>query len=102
MAEEQKNENQQMRPEDIFPKDIYTFMKMIIGSLSSQVWIFLGLTPHPVTQKIEKDIIQAKIALDTIDFIYKLIEVKIEEAEKKAYEELLGNLKLNFIEQSKQ
>lgn len=93
--------NPQMNPEDLFPKDIYSFMKMIMGSLSSQVWIFLGLMPHPSTQKVEKDIAQAKIALDTIDFIYNLISSTMEEAEKKAYEELLGNLKLNFIEQSK-
>lgn len=101
MTEEQKNETQNINPEELFPKDIYTFMKMILGSLSSQVWVFLGLMPHPATQKIEKDVTQAKVALDTIDFIYNQISSKMEDNEKKAYEELLGNLKLNFIEQSR-
>lgn len=101
MTDEQKNENQQINPEDLFPKDIYAFMKILISSLSSQAWIFLGLMPHPGTQKVEKDVQQVKVAIDTIEFIYKQIEIKLEENEKKSIQELLGNLKLNFIEQNK-
>ncbi|MFH1454302.1 MAG: DUF1844 domain-containing protein [Armatimonadota bacterium] len=101
MTEEKKDHTREINPEDLFPQDIYTFMKVLISSLSSQAWIFLGLVPHPVSKKTEKDIAQVKIAIDTIEFIHKQIEDKLDEQEKNAFAELIGNLKLNFIEQNK-
>jgi len=92
MAEEKKE--QQTLDKPVLVKDI---LLMTIFSLEGKAWAYLGLTAHPETQKPEKDLNQAKLAIDSIDAIYKILEPSLSDEEKKEIQVSLTNLRLNFV-----
>jgi hypothetical protein len=92
MAEEKKE--QQTLDKPVLVKDI---LLMTIFSLEGKAWAYLGLTAHPETQKLEKDLNQARLAIDSIDAIYKILEPSLTDEEKKEIQVSLTNLRLNFV-----
>uniref|UniRef100_A0A7V0Z4E5 DUF1844 domain-containing protein n=1 Tax=candidate division WOR-3 bacterium TaxID=2052148 RepID=A0A7V0Z4E5_UNCW3 len=92
MAEEKKE--QQTLDKPVLVKDI---LLMTIFSLEGKAWAYLGLTAHPETQKPEKDLNQARLAIDSIDAIYKILEPSLTDEEKKNIQVSLTNLRLNFV-----
>ncbi len=92
MAEEKKE--QQTLDKPVLVKDI---LLMTIFSLEGKAWAYLGLTAHPETQKPEKDLNQAKLAIDSIDALYKILEPSLTDEEKKDIQVSLTNLRLNFV-----
>jgi len=92
MAEEKKE--QQTLDKPVLVKDI---LLMTIFSLEGKAWAYLGLTAHPETQKLEKDLNQARLAIDSIDAIYRILEPSLTDEEKKEIQVSLTNLRLNFV-----
>lgn len=87
--------------EQLQPGEIdYRFLALVM-SLATAAWSQLGKIPHPNTQKIEKDLEQAKMS---IDFLRMLLE-KTQGNLKPKEQELLGNtvtdLELNFADEVK-
>jgi len=76
----------------------YRFLTLVM-SLSAAAWTQLGKIAHPVTQKVERDLEQAKM---TIDFLRMLLE-KTEGNRTPKEDELLSNtvsdLELNFADE---
>lgn len=70
---------------------------MTIYSLEGKAWAYLGLVSHPETRKPHKDIEEARVAIDAIDAVYKIIDAKLSSEEKKDLEMRLTNLRLNFV-----
>lgn len=93
MTEEQKKTEPKLLDE---PVKIKEFIFMIMYTLEGKAWAYLGLTSHPETQKPLKDLAEARLAIDAIDLLYKLIEPGLELEEKKDFQIRLTNLRLNF------
>jgi hypothetical protein len=78
----------------------FRFLALVM-SLATAAWSQLGKIAHPVTQKVEKDLEQAKV---TIDFLRMLLE-KTQGNLKPKEQELLRNtvtdLELNFADEVK-
>ena len=72
---------------------------MYILSLEGKAWAYLDLVVHPETQKHKKDLSEAKLAIDTIDALYKIIENQLSPEEKKDIQVRLTNLRLNFVKE---
>jgi hypothetical protein len=68
-----------------------------LNILASQSFVTMGLLVNPRTNKIEKDMKQARIAIDTFEFILKQIDTNLSEEEKRHLNNLLSDLKLNFV-----
>ena len=81
------------------PVPIKDLIFMTIYSLEGKAWAYLGLTSHPETQKPKKNLEEAKLAIDCIDVLYKLIEDRLELEEKKDIQVRLTNLRLNFVKE---
>ncbi len=92
MAEEKKEETKLLE-EPVPVKDI---LFMTILSLEGKAWAYLGLVSHPETQKPKKDMNEAKLAIDAIDALFKIIEPSLSVEEKKDIQVRLANLRLNF------
>jgi hypothetical protein len=78
----------------------YRFLALVM-SLATAAWSQLGKIAHPVTQKIEKDLEQAKV---TIDFLRMLLEKTQGNLKPKEQELLRGtvtDLELNFADEVK-
>ena len=91
--EKVQEEKPRLLEEPIKVKDL---ILMTIYSLEGKAWAYLDLVVHPETQKHKKDVGEARLAIDTIDALYKLIEEQLSPEEKKDVQVRLTNLRLNF------
>jgi len=73
----------------------YIYLNML--TLEGKAWAYMDLIAHPETQKHLKDMDQAKIAIDTIDILYKTVEEHLTDDQKKDLKTRLTNLRLNFV-----
>lgn len=96
MNEEPKKNGPKLLDEPVKIKELI-FMTMY--SLEGKAWAYLGLTSHPETQKPLKDLAEARLAIDAIDALYRLIESNLELEEKKDIQIRLTNLRLNFTDE---
>ncbi|MEO0106739.1 MAG: DUF1844 domain-containing protein [candidate division WOR-3 bacterium] len=95
MAEEKKEEQKLLEK----PVPIRDILLMTILSLEGKAWAYLGLTSHPETQKPQKDLAEAKLAIDSIDALFKIMEPILSNEEKKDIQIRLTNLRLNFVKE---
>jgi hypothetical protein len=79
--------------------DVYGVLRYCIALLHSHAWQSMGLVPSPVTQKIERDMEQARIAIDCAGFLAERLEPKAEPEERASLRSLLTDLRLNFARQ---
>jgi len=82
--------------------DADSLIKSFIGILSAHAWQWLGLVKNPLTGQIEKDLSQAKIAIDTMATLIISIEPRLQSAEKTELQAVLSDLRMNFVKQSTQ
>ena len=85
---------------DLRPLDIYMVLQASIGQFSSVAWQMLGLHPDPFTGKMQKDIDQARIAIDVTAVLVEKIRPHVQGQEARDYQTLLTDLRLNFVKQS--
>ncbi|MBP6963086.1 MAG: DUF1844 domain-containing protein [Armatimonadetes bacterium] len=82
------------------PIDVYTLLMSFIGMLGAQAWQWMGLVTDPSTGKIEKDLVQAKVAIDSIAALATQLDGKISDADSKELQSMLSDLRINFVRQS--
>ena len=82
------------------PVDVYTLLKSFIGMLAAQSWQWMGLVKNPSTGNIEKDLAQAKAAIDAIAALAGQLEGKISAHESEELRGMISDLRINFVRQS--
>jgi hypothetical protein len=88
-------------PVDISSLDIYQLIEVFIMLLSEKTWRYIGLKVNPATNKIEKDLTKAHVAIDCIISLVDKIEPHLDNAEKEHMRRLITDLQLNYVEQLK-
>jgi hypothetical protein len=73
--------------------------KFFITTLTLQASIALGHLPNPATQKVEKDPVQAKFLIDTLDMLQKKTKGNLTQEETDLLENLLYELRLAYLAQ---
>ncbi len=76
-------------------------LRMTLGLLNDKAWISLGLYPDPITNKVEKNLPEARRAIDAIADLVKHVELDAAPEEKRELQVLLSNLRLNYVQQTK-
>jgi hypothetical protein len=71
-------------------------------SLSSSAMMHLGLLANPMTQQTEKNLPLAKQTIDIIAMLQKKTTGNLTDEESKFLEAILYDLRMNFVEISKQ
>ncbi len=69
-----------------------------ITSLAFQTMIFLGAMPNPVTGATEKNLIQAKFVIDTLDLLREKTKGNLDKQEEEALNTLLYELQMKYVE----
>jgi hypothetical protein len=82
------------------PVDVYTLIRSFIGLLGAQAWQWMGLVKNPSTGQIEKDLVQAKVAIDTVAALIAQTEGKLSSPEAEELRAMLSDLRINFVRQS--
>jgi hypothetical protein len=83
----------------------YGLVTYVIGLLASDAWARLGLIANPATGKVEKDIPQARVAIDCVAALIGVVDTpdgKLPDSLRGDLRRVLNDLRINFVEQSKQ
>lgn len=86
--------------EPLQPLDVYSLLRVALSQFQSVAWQKLGLQPDLFTGKIEKDVTQARLAIDTVAALLALLKSQLQEPELKHYQAALTDLRLNFVSHS--
>lgn len=88
-------------PEERAPNvDVYGLLASFFGMLSGLAWQKMGVVANPATGQIETDLPQAKIAIDTMQFMLERIEPKVPPAEMRELRRVMMDLQMNFVRRS--
>lgn len=74
------------------------FMQLVI-MFQQAAWSHLGKVPNPMTNKIERDLEQARLSIDMIDMLKTRTQGNISSEETQMLEHVLRELRLNYIDE---
>jgi hypothetical protein len=98
---ESENKEQEPSPVDISSLDINQLIEVFIMLLSEKAWRYIGLRVDPHTNKINKDLAKAHVAINCIISLTEEIEPNLHNAEKERLRRLITDLQINYAEQMK-
>lgn len=78
-------------------EDSIDFNAFVLG-LASAALIHLGVTPHPDTGKVATDLVEARRSLDLLGLLREKTRGNLTEEEDRLFENLLGDLRLRYVE----
>lgn len=76
----------------------YRFLSLVM-SLATAAWSQLGKVANPVTQKIEKDVDQARISIEFLRMIQEKTEGNLSVKEQELIDNTVADLELNFADE---
>ncbi len=76
----------------------YRFLSLAM-SLGSAAWAQLGKVPHPITNKIEKDIDQARMSIEFLRMLQEKTEGNLTVKEQEMLDNLVSDLEMNFADE---
>jgi hypothetical protein len=79
------------------PIKVQDYIYLNILTLEGKAWAYMDKIAHPETQKHQKDMAQAKLAIDTIDILFKQLEPHLTDDQKKDLQTRMTNLRLNYV-----
>ncbi|HHM23738.1 MAG TPA: DUF1844 domain-containing protein [Bacteroidetes bacterium] len=71
----------------------------LIKTFESTAWIQLGKIKNPNTDRLERNLMQAQYSIDMLDMLKAKTEGNLTEEESRLLNEIITNLKLNFVEE---
>lgn len=77
-------------------------LRMSLNMLNEKAWIHMGLIPDPLTGQLDRDLTQARLAIDALADLAKHLEPHSEGAEKREIQVMVSNLRINYVQQSRQ
>ncbi len=99
-SEQERQSGQTGETVEVPPLDVYGMIKWVLGLMASSAWQYMGLMPNPASGKIEKDMLQAKVAIDVAVFLGDKIANHLPEDERKNIRNLINDLQVNFVRHS--
>jgi len=75
-------------------------LRMSVQLLSDKAWVSIGLVPNPATGKVEQNLAEARRAIDAATDVIKHLEADASPMEKRELQNLLQDLRVNFLRQS--
>ncbi len=87
--------------EGVPPKqDVYLLLQVSVMQFASLAWQKMGLQADPFTNQVEKDIDQARVAIDTAAALIERLLPHLQGQQARDYQTLLTDLRMNFVRQS--
>ncbi len=68
--------------------------------LTQQAWVSLGIQKAPGAEDVEQDLPQAKVAIDTLEFVVSKLAPDLESQEKAELDSVLSNLQINYVKRA--
>ena len=91
-----RNKEEEPRLLDVAALDTYMLLSLFASILTTKAWQHLGLRVKPGTDRAEKDLDRARVAIDCISFLIDKLEKNLTEKEKNEMRRALTDLQINF------
>ncbi|HEU5300054.1 MAG TPA: DUF1844 domain-containing protein [bacterium] len=75
-------------------------LRWCVSLLATSAWQAMGLIPDPATNMVERRLDDARLAIDAAASLIDHLRPRAADAERRELENLLANLRLNFVEQT--
>ena len=75
---------------------VHSFLSL----LALKAWEGMGLVPNALTGKTQKDIADARLAIDAYAAVFEILRSRVDEGPRREMENLLTTLRLNFVDKS--
>ncbi len=72
----------------------------VLNLLAAKAWEGMGLVPNPAINQIQKDMGEARLAIDAYAVILDMVRTHVEDQPRRDLETLLMTLRINFVEKS--
>ena len=79
------------------PIDVGHVLAFMIDQLADLSWQKLGLRHDPITNALEKDLDQARLAIDATDALVKVLRPHLEGEDQRQLDNLARDLKMNYM-----
>ncbi len=79
--------------------DTTSLLRWCVSLLAANAWQGMGLVPNPATQKVERNLDDARLAIDAVAALADQLRPRLPDAERRQLETLLTDLRLNFMQQ---
>ena len=80
--------------------DVYDMLRFVVSLLTQQAWVSLGIQKAPGAEDVKKDLPQAKVAIDTLEFVIDKLAPDLESQEKAELDSALSNLQINYVQRA--
>ena len=71
----------------------------LVEQWQTQAWVALGKIPNPVSNKVERNLEIAKMAIDMLDMIKEKTAGNLTDNENRLLTKVLADLKLNYVDE---
>ena len=80
--------------------DVYDMLRFVVSLLTQQAWVSLGIQKAPGAEEVEQDLPQAKVAIDTLEFVIDKLAPALEPQEEAELNSALSNLQINYVKRA--
>lgn len=80
-------------------KEVNPLFLQLVISLQSAAWYQMGKTMSPVSGKVERDLVQAKVSIDLLNMLQEKTKGNLVDEEQKIIDSTVYNLQMNYIEE---
>jgi len=103
MSEQPPEQEESAPPQDAaerVPLHAPDLVRWCVSLLATSAWQGLGLIPDPATRKVERNLEDARLAIDAAAALIEHLRPRAGDAERRELDNLLATLRLNFVEQA--
>ena len=97
-SEEQSAEAAEEMP--VVELDVHDTLRFVASVLIEQAWVQLGLRKPPGVEEVKQDLPQAKLAIDTVEFVIGKLEPNLNSREKTELSNVLNDLRINYVKRA--
>lgn len=80
--------------------DTVGVLRLTAGLLAEQAWVQMGVQLAPGAKEMVTDLRQARLAIDTLQYLREALAADLAPEEGKYLDQTLSNLRLNFVQRS--
>lgn len=80
--------------------DVYGVLRLFVSMVTEQAWIHLGLQAAPGKSETETRLPEARVAIDTLQFLRKQLEHNLDDSEKRELDRVISTLQINYIQRT--
>lgn len=81
---------------DITSLDTFVLINLFVSILATKAWQHLGLRTISGSNTVKRDLVQARVSIDSISFLINQLKDKISTEDFRRQQNLLTDLQMNF------